>query len=171
MAIRLAASTAPAALATALAALAFGCGSEQKAETPAAAPAAETAAAGEAGPAAPEAAEPEVAPDEAPPAAAAATGEYPADFPSDVPRYPGSSVTSARSADDGFAMTIDTRDGVAVVSKSFGDGLTAMGWTTVVQAMPEGTMIIAEKDGNRAQALVHDGGQGALIELIVGRPQ
>jgi len=174
MAIRLAASTAPAALATALAAFAFGCGSEEKAEAPAmpaARPPAEMPAAGEAAPSAPQAAAPEVAPDEAPPAAAEGTGEYPKDFPSDVPRYPGSKVASTRTAEDGFSVTINTSDSVEVVAKFFGDGLTASGWTTVVQPMPEGTMIIAEKDGGRAQALVHDGGEGALIELIVGRQQ
>jgi len=178
MAIRLARSTASVVLSLALAAFASSCGSGQ--EKPAAStPAATTPAATPMPAPAPQqgapraAAMPEAAPpDEAPPAAVRHTSDYPADFPGDVPRYPGSKVTSARgSADEGFSVTIDAPDSVEVVAKFLGDGLTASGWETVVQAMPEGTMIIAEKDGGRAQALVHDGGQGALVELIVGRPQ
>src|SRR4029450_6019086 len=158
------------------AALAFGCGSEKKAEAPAApaaapAPAPSAAPAPAPAPARAPAAPAAMAPEAAPEEAAAPSGEYPPDFPSDVPRYPGSTVSASRRSEDGaFSVTIYTRDSVVVVSKYFGDGLTASGWQTVVQAMPEGTMIIAEKDGGRAQALIHDGDQGALIELIVGRP-
>ena len=173
MAIRPARSTASVALSLALAVFASGCGSEREepaATTPAAAPT-PTPAARQGAPQA--AAVPEAAPpEEAPPTEAMPTGEYPSDFPGDVPRYPGSKVTSARgSADDGFAVTIDAPEGVEVVAKFFGDGLTASGWQTVVQAMPEGTMIIAEKGGVRAQGLVHEGGQGALVDLIVGPPE
>jgi hypothetical protein len=172
MAIRPARSTASVALSLALAAFASGCGSEREkpaAPTPAAVPTPPPAAQQGAPQAAavPEAAAPdEVAPTEEP------TADYPSDFQRDVPRYPGSKVTSARgSADDGFAVTIDAPEGVEVVAKFFGDGLTASGWQTVVQAMPEGTMIIAEKGGIRAQGLVHEGGQGALVDLIVGPPE
>ena len=187
MAIRLTSTAASAALSLALAALASGCGSEEKAATPASAPmpAAAPAPPAAAMPAAPQAAAPQAAamPEaaEMPEPAAAAPAElpssrgYPLDFPTDVPRYPGSKVTGARgSGEEGFAVTIDAPDTVASVAKYFGDGLTASGWETVVQEMPEGTMIIATKDESRAQALVHakEGGEsGALVELIVGRPQ
>jgi hypothetical protein len=178
MALRLAASTASAALSLALAAFASGCGSGEKAAAPAppsmpaAAPA--PAPAPVPAPAAPQAAAmPEAAPGAAPAAGAAGSGAYPADFPADVPRYPGSKVASARgSAQDGFAITIEAPDSVDVVAKGFGDGLTAAGWETMLQASPEGTMVIATKqDGARATALVHDGGQGAVIDLIVARPE
>jgi len=176
MAIRLAASTASAALSLALAAFASGCGSGEKAAAPAPPPmpagAPATAPAPAPAPAAPQAAMP-AAPGAAPAAAGAGSGAYPADFPADVPRYPGSKVASSRgSAQDGFAITIEAPDSVDVVAKSFGDSLTAAGWETTVQASPEGTMVIAMKqDGSRAQALVHDGENGSVIELIVARPE
>lgn len=170
MAIRLAPSAASAGLALALAAFASGCGSEKKAEAPAPAPApAPAAAPAPMAPAAPQAA---AMPEEAPPTGAMPSGEYPADFPPDVPRYPGSKVTSARGdAEMGFSVTIDAPASVDAVAKYLGDGLTGSGWQTVVQATPDGTMIIAEKGDGRAQALVHEGGTGALVELVVGQPQ
>jgi len=173
MAIRLAPTAAFAALSLAVTALA-GCGSEEKKGTPESMP---TPAAAPAPPAAQMPAAPQAAP--APqaaampaPQAAAPTGDYPADFPSDVPRYPGSKVTSVRgSGEMGFSVTIDAPDTAQAVAKYFGDKLTASGWETVVQELPEGLMVIATKNEGRAQAFVHEGGQGTLVELIVGEPQ
>ena len=167
MAIRKVRSTVCAALGLALATLASGCGSEEKAAAPTPTPA--TAPAPQA--AAPQAAAVrEAPPEEAPAEAPRPTTDYPGDFPTDVPRYPGSKVTSARgSADEGFAVTIDAPGGVAEVAKFYGDGLGASGWAAEVQESPDGTMIIAVKEGERAQALVQQGGQGAVVELIVGR--
>src|SRR5262249_14888760 len=75
----------------------------------------------------------------------------------------------------GFAITIEAPDSVDVVAKTFGSGLTAAGWETTVETSPEGTMVIGMKqDGSRAQALVHDGengAKGAGIDLIVARPE
>jgi hypothetical protein len=161
MAIRPARSTASVAFSLALAAFVSGCGSGKEksaAPTPAAAPAPAPAPA----PGVPEAA----APGESP------SVPYPADFPSDVPRYPGSKITSANTAPDGaFAVTIDTPDGVEAVAKFFGDGFSGQGWETSAQAIPDGTLVTAEKGGATAQALVHPGGQGTLVELIVARPE
>jgi len=45
--------------------------------------------------------------------------------------------------------------------------LAASGWQTQTQVMPDGTMVIADKEGRHAQALVHEGGQGSLVDLII----
>jgi hypothetical protein len=142
---------------------ALGCGSEETA--PPAAPAA---------PAPPEPAA--AAPAPAPEAAAIPTpewsGELPPDFPADVPRHPGSKVTSARGTEDlGVAVSLSIADGVDAVAKFYADGLAAQSWQTQTQVTPEGTMVFADKEGRRAQALVHAGGDGTLVDLIIAPVQ
>lgn len=143
----------------ALAMAGFGCGSEQSPSAPA--PPASEAAPPPAG-----AAQEPVA--EAPEWA----GELPVDFPADVPRYPGSKVASARGSEDlGVAVTFDSPDALEAVAKFYSDGLAAQGWQTQTQQLPEGTMIMAEKDDRRATALVRAGGQATLIQVVVVRLQ
>ena len=177
MAIRIASSAALAALSLGFALLASGCGSGEKAAPPAAAPAPPTAAAPAPAPptaAAPAPAAPSptaAAPAEEEPASDAPPGgAYPADYPSDVPRYPDSKVSSTTgSAQEGIGVTIQSHDGADVVVKYFDDGFRASGWETTVQALPDGTMITAEKEGASAEALVTTTAAGAQIDLIVGR--
>jgi hypothetical protein len=139
----------------ALATAGLGCGSEEKPPAP-----------------------PSTAPEATPPAAPGApepvaeapewAGELPVDFPADVPRYPGAKVASARGNEEvGVAVTFDSADGLAAVAKFYSDSLAAQGWQTQTQELPEGTMIMAEKEDRRASALVRSGGQATLIQLIV----
>jgi len=135
---------------------ALGCGSEEPA--PPAAPE----------PAPPAAAAPAPAPEAAAIPVPEWSGELPSDFPSDVPRYPGAKVSSARGTEDlGVAVTLTTADGVEAVAKFFADGLAAQSWQTQSQATADGTMLIADKEGRRAQAYVHAGGDGTLVDLII----
>jgi hypothetical protein len=96
------------------------------------------------------------------------SGELPSDFPGDVPQYPDSKVTDAKGTNDlGLAVVFDTRDTPETVSKFYADSLAAMGWQTQTEPTDEGTMILADKEDRMLQALVHSGGQGTLIEIIV----
>jgi hypothetical protein len=159
-------STAIVPLALALAALAgAGCGSEET--RPAAPPAAVPAP-----PPAPEAAAPAPAAQPAPPAPSGAamewTGELPSDFPGDVPRYPGAKVASAQGTGDlGVAVTFDSPDSTDAVAKFYADSLASMGWQTQTQQTEEGAMIFADKDDRILQAMVHAGGQGTLVDMII----
>ena len=140
----------------------FGCGSEER---PAATSAAQPPAAAAPRPAAPAPAVP--APVAEVPEWA---GSLPSDFPADVPQYPGSKVSSARgTAEMGVAVTFDSPDALATVAKFYADSLASQGWQTQTQEIPEGTMIIADKDDRRAQAIVHAGGQGTLVDMIIAR--
>jgi len=147
----------------------FGCGSEET--RPAAPPAAAPAPAPPREAAAPApTAEPTVpAP---PPEVMEWKGELPGDFPADVPQYPGSKVTSARGTEDlGVAVTFDSPDAVDVVAKFYSDSFAAMGWQTQTQQIPEGTMILADKEDRILQAMIHAGGQGTEVDMIIGRAQ
>ena len=138
----------------------FGCGSEER---PAATPAEQPPAAAVPQPAAPAVPEPVA---ETPEWA----GSLPSDFPADVPQYPGSKVSSARgTADMGVAVTFDSPDALATVAKFYADSLASQGWQTQTQEIPEGTMIVADKDDRRAHAIVHAGGQGTLVDMIIAR--
>jgi hypothetical protein len=98
------------------------------------------------------------------------TGELPADYPADVPHYPGAKVTSAKGNEElGIAVTFVSADDLDTVAKFYADGLAASGWQAQTQVIPEGTLIIAEKDDRQAHALVHRGDQGTLVDLIIGR--
>jgi len=142
----------------------FGCGSEET--RPAAPSAAAPAPAAEPAPTA----EPTVpAP---PPEVMEWKGELPSDFPGDVPQYPGSKVTSAQgTADLGVAVTFDSPDAVDVVAKFYSDSLAAMGWQTQTQQIAEGAMILADKEDRTLQAMIHAGGQGTLVDMIIARAQ
>jgi len=155
-----------------LALAALGCGSEESA-TPPAAP--EAPAPAPAAPAAPPATAPEA---QAPPAAVPApavveevpewTGELPNDYPEDVPHYPGAKVTLARgNAEIGIAVTFDSPDDREEVAKFYADGLAAFGWQVQLDDIPEGRMIVAQKEDRQASAIVYAGGQGTLVNLIV----
>jgi hypothetical protein len=136
----------------------LGCGSDERAPAaPAAAPAPAPSAP------APPAPEPVA---EAP----EWTGTLPSDFPADVPQYPGSKIASARgTADMGVVVTFDSADAVAEVAKFYADALASQGWQVQSQEIPEGTMIIADKEDRHAQAIVHAGGQGTLVDMIIAR--
>jgi len=143
----------------------IGCGSDEtpKAEPPAAAPTPAPAPPREAAAPAPKAAAPVVEEE-----VIEWSGELPSDFPGDVPQYPDSKVTDAKGTNDlGLAVVFDTRDTPETVSKFYADSLAAMGWQTQTEPTGEGTMILADKDDRMLQALVHSGGQGTLIEIIV----
>jgi hypothetical protein len=152
-----------------IAVVGLGCGSAQ--EEPAAPPAPEGKAAAAAPPAAAPA--PSAAAPALPETAAAApewTGEFPPDFPADVPRYPGVKVTSARgTADLGVVVSLASADGLDAVVKFYADGLAASGWQTQINATPEGTLLIADKEGRQTHAFVHEGGQGTLVDMIITR--
>jgi hypothetical protein len=138
---------------------ALGCGSGEPAQPAASEPAA---------PAAPAPMPPDAVVSQTP----EWSGELPPDFPADVPRYPGSKVASARGTEDlGVSVTLGMTDGVDAVVKFYADGLAAQGWQTQTQATPDGTMLIADKEGRRAQALVHPGGDGTLVEMIIAPVQ
>jgi hypothetical protein len=150
-----------AALGLALAGLA--CGSEERTPPAVPPPAAEPKAAAPAPPLAPVVPEPVA---EAP----EWEGRLPSDFPSDVPQYPGSKVTSARgTADMGVVVQFDSPDPIGRVAKFYADSLASQGWQTQTHDTPEGTMIIADKDDRLAQAIVHSGGQGTLVDMIIAR--
>jgi hypothetical protein len=152
----------------------FGCGKEEG-EPPSAAPSPPAAT-----PGAPPAAEP---PAEAPRAALptpepvaeapAWRGELPRDFPADVPHYPGSKVVFAKGTEElGFAVQFDSQDAALdTIAKFYADGLAAAGWQTQPQQIPEGTLIVADKEDRRAHVLVRAGGQGSLVDIIVGPPE
>jgi hypothetical protein len=150
-----------------------GCGSEESpaptaTPAPAAPPAAPAAPAPEArrAPAAPAAVPAPAAAEGAP----AWTGELPADFPSDVPHYPGSKVTQAKGTQElGIAVTFTSTDGLDAVAKYYADGLAANGWQAEMQDIPEGKMIVAEKEDRQAHAIVHVGEQGTLVDMIIVR--
>ena len=150
----------------------LGCGSEETRPPapPAAAPA--PAPLPEAGARAPGAAGAEGAVPAPPPEAMEWTGELPKDFPSDVPQYPGSKVTSAQGTQDqGVAVTFDSPDALATVTKFYEDSLASMGWQTQTQAIPEGSMILADKEDRMLQAMVHAGGQGTLVDMMIAPAQ
>jgi hypothetical protein len=149
----------------------FGCGSEepQPSTPPAAAPAP---------------APPRAAPAPAPAPAAGAVvpappgeviewkGDLPSDFPGDVPQYPDSKVTSVQGTNElGLAVTFDSADTVESVAKFYADSLAAMGWQTQTQQSGEGTMVLADKEDKMLQALIHAGGQGTVVEMIVAPAQ
>ena len=148
-----------------LALASFGCGSEET--RPAAPPAAAPAPPREAAAPAAE------APVPAPPAEAMEwKGALPSDVPGDVPQYPGSKVTSAQGTEDlGVAVTFDSPDGIDAVAKFYADSLAAMGWQTQTQQVEEGAMILADKEDRILQAMIHSGGQGTLVDMIIGRAQ
>ena len=136
----------------------FGCGSEET--RPAAPPAAAPAPAAEPGVPAP------------PREVIEGEGELPSDFPGDVPQYPGSKVTSAQGTEDlGVAVTFDSPDAVDVVAKFYSDSLAATGWQTQTQQIAEGSMIVADKEDRILQAMIHAGGQGTLVDMIIARAQ
>jgi hypothetical protein len=147
----------------------LGCGSAE--EEPAAPPAPQGEAASPAPPAAAPA--PSPAAPAAPETAAAApqwAGEFPPDFPADVPRYPGVKVTSARgTAELGVVVSLDSADALETVVKFYADGLAASGWQTQIHETPEGTVLVADKEGRQAHAFVHAGGQGTLVDMIIAR--
>jgi hypothetical protein len=152
-------------LVLALAGFGLGCGSDET--QPAAPPAAAPAAPSEATPPAAEA--PVPAP---PPEAMQWEGALPSDFPADVPQYPGSKVTSAQGTEDlGVAVTFDSPDGIDVVAKFYADSLASMGWQTQTQQVEEGAMILADKEDRILQAMIHSGGQGTLVDMIIARAQ
>ncbi len=164
MATRQARSTALVPLLLALAGT--GCGPEEGPSPAAPAPAAPAAPAPAAREApAPVAAVPEpAAVEEAP----AWTGELPADFPADVPHYPGSKVTHAKGTRElGIAVTFASTDGLDAVAKYYVDGLAANGWQAELQDIPEGKMIVAEKENRLAHAIVPVGEQGTLVDMII----
>ncbi len=139
----------------------FGCGSEES-QAPGAPPTA-----------APQAPAPPAAPVPAPEPVAEAPewkGELPQDFPADVPHYPGSKIASARGTEDlGVVVTFDSPDALDAVAKFYADGLAAAGWQAQSQQIPEGTLVVADKEDRRAHVLVHPGGQGTLVDLIIVR--
>ena len=98
--------------------------------------------------------------------------ELPRDFPGDVPQYPGSKVSLAQgTADQGVAVTFDSPDDLATVAKFYEDSLAAMGWQTKTQNIPEGEMILADKEDRILQAMLTAGGQGTLVEMIIAPAQ
>lgn len=160
-------STAMVALVLALAG--FGCGSDETR------PAAPSATAPEGAPPQEEAtaeapAEPVVP---APPSEAMEwSGSLPSDFPPDVPQYPGSKVASAQGTQDlGVAVTFDSPDSLDAVTKFYSDTLASMGWQTQTQIIEEGAMILGDKEGKMLQAMVHRGGQGTLIDIVIAQTQ
>ncbi len=58
--------------------------------------------------------------------------KIPADFPKDFPIYPGSTVTSSLSGDQGgksgFWLTLTTKDAESKVATYYGSNLTTNGW-------------------------------------------
>jgi len=143
----------------------LGCGSDEtpKAEQPAASPAPAATPPREAAAPAAKAAAPVVEEE-----VIEWSGELPSDFPGDVPQYPDSKVTDAKGTNDlGLAVVFDSRDTVETVSKFYADSLAAMGWQTQTAPSDDGTMILADKEDRMLQAMVHSGGQGTLIEIIV----
>lgn len=100
------------------------------------------------------------------------TGELPSDFPGDVPRFPGSKVTSAQGTEDlGVAVTFDSPESIADVATFYTESLAAMGWQTQEQEIAEGSMIVAFKEGRTLQAMVHSGGQGTLVDIVIAPEQ
>ena len=151
-----------------LALAAPGCGSEES-PAPSAAPAAPAPA-----PAAPRAeapaaqAQPAIPVPEVVEEAPEWTGELPNDFPADVPHYPGAKVTSAKgNAEIGIAVTFDSPDDREAVARFYADGLAASGWQVQLDDIPEGRMIVAQKEDRQANAIVYQGGQGTVVNLIV----
>ena len=99
-------------------------------------------------------------------------GELPSDFPDDVPQYPGSKVTEARGTlDAGIAVTFDSPDSIETITKFYEDSLAAMGWQTQTQPTEEGTMVLGDKEDKILAATIQGGGQGTLVEMIIGRAE
>ncbi len=157
-------STALVALALALSG--FGCGSEET--RPSAPPAPSPAPSAPQAEAAPAPTAKPVVP--APPSEALEwSGSLPSDFPPDVPQYPGSKVSSARGSEQlGMAVTLDSPDSPDAVTKFYSDMLASMGWQTQTQTVEDGSVISGDKEGKTLVAVVHAGGQGTIVELIVG---
>jgi hypothetical protein len=133
------------------AALALGCGGEEKTQT---APAPDT----QAQPAAPQ---PEAA-------AEAWQSTLPADFPPDLPQYPGATVTKARSTPGtGLAVAWQTGDEPAKVASWYADSLAAQGWATQRTEAPDGVMVFADKGERSATFGVTTAEGKTQIDLLV----
>jgi hypothetical protein len=135
------------------ASLLMACGGEQSDSQPAPAPGADA---------------PAGAPAAVPPVADAWLTELPSDFPADVPRYPGASVSKARSSmEGGVVADFATDDDPAKVASYFADSFAAQGWSTQSAEAPDGRMIFADKGERSATISVTSAEGKTKIELLV----